>query len=60
MILQPRISDILAHQSTDPPNKPEMNFAPSWIADQDFDDQFWTSGLESGEQWQMEGEIAGL
>ncbi len=34
---------------------PDVCFSPSWLADQDFDDQFWTSGIGSGEEWHISG-----
>jgi hypothetical protein len=34
----------------------EVSFSPSWLVDQGFDHQFWTSGLGSGESWRMDGE----
>jgi hypothetical protein len=38
------------------PELPDVCFSPSWFADQDFDDQFWTTGLGSGEKWHLDGD----
>jgi len=51
-----KISQSHLTDGTTLPELPDTCFSHSWLVDQDFEDQFWTSGLGSGGTWHMDGE----
>jgi hypothetical protein len=55
---QLEISETHLTDGTALPELPDVCFSPSWLVDQDFGDQFWTSELETGETWHLNGETS--